>query len=106
MTLSAGNRVSELVTAPLWAVAMDLAPYHAGTSSGVMNTGLGLAAIVSPPLVGWLIDRTGSWHAVFALSTFFLLLGPIAAIWTRPDKPYLGEPSVEGPDGLGLPADA
>jgi MFS family permease len=86
---------SELVTAPLWAVAMDLAPNHAATSSGIMNTGLGIAASVSPPLVGWLVDATHSWQPVFALSICCLLLGPIAANWIRPDRPYLGEPLDE-----------
>ena len=82
---------SELVTAPLWAVSMDLAPNHAATSSSIMNTGLGVAAFVSPLIVGWLINQGGSWAPVFGLSIFFLLLGPIAAHWIRPDRPYLGE---------------
>jgi MFS family permease len=86
--------LSELVTAPLWAVAMDLAPNHAGTSSGVMNTGLGIAASVSPVLVGWLVDRYASWTPVFGLTMFFLVLGPLAAILIRPDRPYLGGPGA------------
>ncbi|WP_206952445.1 MFS transporter [Trinickia acidisoli] len=94
--LAAALFLSEFVTAPLWAVAMDLAPNHAATSSSIMNTGLGIAASVSPPLVGWLVDLTHSWHPVFALSIFFLVLGPIAAHWIRPDRPYLGEPESAG----------
>jgi MFS family permease len=83
--------LSELVTAPLWALSMDLAPYHAGTAGGVMNTGLGIAAAVSPPIVGWLLDAGASWHAVIGLSMFFLAMGPIAVALVRPDQPYLGE---------------
>jgi MFS family permease len=94
-SLAAALFLSELVTAPLWAVAMDLAPNHAATSSSIMNTGLGIAASVSPPLVGWLVDSTGSWTSVFALSMLFLVLGPIAARWMRPDKPYMGEPEAD-----------
>jgi sugar phosphate permease len=102
MSLAAALFMSELVTAPLWAVAMDLAPNHAATSSGIMNTGLGLAASVSPPLVGWMVDRSGSWQPVFALSMSFLVLGPIAARWIRPDRPYLGEPEeFETAEGVG-----
>ena len=88
--------LSELVTAPLWAVAMDLAPRHAATSSGIMNTGLAIAATVSAPIVGWVIDHTGSWQLVFAMSMTMLVLGPIAAWMIRPDRPYLGE--GPGPD--------
>ena len=61
-----------------------------------MNTGLGIAASVSPRLVGWMVDTTHSWRPVFALSMFFLVLGPIAAHWIRPDRPYLGEPETKG----------
>jgi MFS family permease len=91
LCLGAAFFLSELVTAPLWAVAMDLAPRHAATSSGIMNTGLAIAATVSAPTVGWIIDHTGSWQLVFALSMSMLVLGPIAAWLIRPDRPYLGE---------------
>jgi MFS family permease len=92
LSLAAALFFSEMVTAPLWAVAMDLAPNHAATSSSIMNTGLGIAASVSPPIVGWLVDTTHSWQPVFALTICCLLLGPIAANWIRPDRPYQGEP--------------
>jgi MFS family permease len=95
LSLAAALFLSELVTAPLWAVAMDLAPNHAATSSSIMNTGLGIAASVSPPLVGWLVDALHTWQPVFALSICFLVLGPIAAHWIRPDRPYLGEPLTD-----------
>jgi MFS family permease len=103
-SLAAALFLSELVTAPLWAVAMDLAPNHAATSSSIMNTGLGIAASVSPPLVGWLVDTTHSWQPVFALSMFFLVLGPIAAHWIRPDRPYLGEPDAKAEEAGGFAA--
>ncbi|MFT4064063.1 MFS transporter [Paraburkholderia sp.] len=108
LSLAAALFLSELVTAPPWAVAMDLAPNHSATSSSIMNTGLGIAASVSPPLVGWLVDSTHSWQPVFALSMFFLGLGPIAAHWIRPDRPYLGEPASEAtePGGFTASADA
>jgi MFS family permease len=93
--LGAAMFLSELVTAPLWAVAMDLAPRHSATSSGVMNTGLAIAATVSAPTVGWIVDNTGSWQAVFGLAIAMLLLGPILAWFIRPDRPYLGEGAAE-----------
>ncbi len=86
--------LSELVTAPLWAVAMDLAPRHAATSSGVMNTGLAIAATVSPPIVGWLVDTTGNWQSAIGLSMVILLLGPVAAMFIHADEPYVDEESV------------
>ena len=88
--------LSELVTAPLWAVAMDLAPRHPATSSGIMNTGLAVAAAISAPVVGWLVDHTGTWHVVFALSMGMLLLGPVLAWFIRPDRPYMGDDDADG----------
>ena len=38
---------SELIVAPIWAVPMDIAPRYAGTASGMMNFGFGLAGIIS-----------------------------------------------------------
>jgi MFS family permease len=96
--------LSELVTAPLWAVAMDLAPHHPATSSGIMNTGLATAGAVSAPIVGWLVDHTGSWTPVFMVSMLMLLLGPAIAWFIRPDKPYLGEPRRENPELSRAPA--
>ena len=89
--LSVALFLSELVTAPLWAVSMDLAPNHAGLSSAVMNTGLGIAASISPPIVGWLVDWSGTWQAAFGLSIAVMALGPVATFFIRPDRPYLGE---------------
>jgi hypothetical protein len=39
---------NEMTIGPMWAVPMDIAPKHAGTASGIMNTGSALAAIISP----------------------------------------------------------
>ncbi len=58
----------ELVVAPIWAVPMDIAPEHAGKASGMMNLGFGIAGIVSPAVVGAIIDATGSRTLPFAAS--------------------------------------
>jgi MFS family permease len=90
--LAAAMFFSEFVTGPIWAVSMDLAPRHAGTSAGIMNTGLAVAASVSPILIGWLLDLTGSWHAGFVALIVILLIGPVLTWFIRPDRPYMGEP--------------
>ena len=38
----------ELCNANLWAIPMDVAPQWSGTASGFMNTGFGIAGVVSP----------------------------------------------------------
>ncbi len=74
----------ELTNPVLWSIPMDIAPHHAGTAGGLMNTGFGIAGIVSPILFGLLIDVTGSWVASFALSAALLLVGGLAALLINP----------------------
>jgi MFS family permease len=76
---------AELVVAPIWSVPMDIAPRHAGTASGMMNFGFGLAGIISPVFFGALIDATGSWALPFVGSIVLLLIGALLALRLRPD---------------------
>ncbi len=76
----------ELVVAPIWAVPMDIAPEHAGKASGLMNLGFGLAGIVSPAVVGAMIDRTGSRTLPFAASVLLLLAGAALTLRIHPER--------------------
>jgi sugar phosphate permease len=77
----------ETTNSVLWSVPMDLAPDHAGTASGLMNTGFGAAGIVSPFVFGLLIDATGSWQVPFAVSAALLLVGALLALRLDPTRP-------------------
>jgi MFS family permease len=79
---------AELIVAPIWAVPMDIAPRYAGTASGMMNFGFGVAGLISPSSFGYLVDRTGSWVFPFIASIVLLLLGAVLASRLRPDKPF------------------
>ena len=79
---------SELVVAPIWAVPMDIAPRYAGTASGMMNFGFGIAGILSPLVFGALLDLTGSWAAPFCGSIALLLVGSGLSFFMRPDRPF------------------
>ena len=52
LCLSGAFFFAELIVAPIWAVPMDIAPQHAGTASGFMNFGFGLAGMISPVVFG------------------------------------------------------
>jgi MFS family permease len=84
----------ELVVAPIWSVPMDIAPRHAGTASGMMNFGFGLAGIVSPVVFGFLIDATGSWALPFVGSIALLLIGALLALRLRPDLGFEAETAL------------
>jgi MFS family permease len=88
VSLAAAFFFVELVVAPIWAVPMDIAPKYAGSASGMMNFGFGLAGIISPFVFGYLVDRTGSWTLPFAGSVGLLLLGAILAFFMHADRPF------------------
>jgi sugar phosphate permease len=84
--LSAAFFFAELIVAPIWAVPMDIAPRYAGSASGMMNFGFGLAGLVSPLSFGYLVDLTGSWVVPFVGSILLSLLGAVLAARLRPDR--------------------
>jgi MFS family permease len=88
---------AELIVGPIWSVPMDIAPRYAGSASGMMNFGFGLAGLVSPSSFGYLVDLTGSWVFPFIASMVLLLIGAGLAARLRPDEPF------EEPNGSRLP---
>jgi MFS family permease len=88
VSLSAACFFVELVVAPIWAVPMDIAPRYAGTASGMMNFGFGIAGILSPLVFGGLLDLTGTWTAPFCASIALLFVGAVLALWMKPSRPF------------------
>jgi MFS family permease len=86
--LSAGFFFSEMTIGPMWATPMDIAPSHCGTASGIMNTGSALAAIISPVVSGFIIDRTGNWQLPFLGSMVLMGVGVLLAYRMRPDRQF------------------
>src|SRR6202051_2824221 len=77
---------SEFTIGPMWAIPMDIAPKFAGSASGLMNTGSAFAAIVSPLIGGFIVDKTGSWDLPFIGSIALLLIGALMAFRMKPDE--------------------
>jgi MFS family permease len=86
--LSLGFFFAEFTIGPMWAIPMDIAPQFSGSASGLMNIGSPLAAIVSPVVFGYVIDKTGNWTLPFLGSISILLVGSIVAFWMRPEKGF------------------
>ena len=86
LCLSGAFFFSELTIGPMWAIPMDIAPKFAGSASGLMNTGSALAAIVSPLIGGYIIDKTGNWELPFVGSIGLMLVGSVMAFWMKPDQ--------------------
>ena len=96
LCLSGAFFFAELIVAPIWAVPMDIAPQYAGTASGFMNFGFGLAGMISPVVFGAIIDATGRWDLPFIASLGLLLLGAVLALRMRPGEPFLDVEPVDG----------
>jgi MFS family permease len=87
--LSAGFFFAELTIGPMWAIPMDIAPEYSGTASGMMNTGSALAAIISPVVSGFVIDRFDNWELPFIGSMVLMGVGVLLASRMKPDQKFV-----------------
>ena len=74
----------ELTNAVLWTLPLDIAGQYAGTAGGIMNTGFGVAGMVSPVVFGVLIERTGRYELPFFISAGLLLVGVLCSLRIDP----------------------
>lgn len=65
-----------------WSVTTDLSKTHAGTLSGVMNTGANVGGVISPSLTPWLADHWG-WTASLLVASGIALCGGL--MWMKVD---------------------
>ena len=92
--LSGAFFFSEFTIGPMWAIPMDIAPRFSGSASGLMNTGSALAAIISPLIGGYIIDKTGNWELPFLGSIVLLLFGAVLAFWMKPQEELVVPPHL------------
>jgi sugar phosphate permease len=91
--LSASFFFLELTNAVLWSLPLDIAGAYAGTAGGMMNTGFGVAGMVSPVAFGFLIQVTGSYQVPFAISALLLAVGVVGALFIDPTR-KLNDPAA------------
>ena len=88
---------AESTIGPMWATPMDIAPQISGTASGIMNCGSALAAILSPTVFGFIIDKTGSWQLPFIGTMGLLATGVVGAFFMHPERPFVAMPREDVP---------
>jgi MFS family permease len=86
MFLSASFFFLEITNPVLWTLPLDIAGKYAGTAGGMMNTGFGVAGMVSPVAFGFLIESTGSYDVPFTISACLLGVGIVAALFIDTSK--------------------
>jgi MFS family permease len=87
VSLAAAFFFLELTNSTIWAVPMDVAPDHAGAASGLVNTGFGIAGVISPLVFGIILDHNGGdWRGPFAVSVGILAVGAVCALFVDPRR--------------------
>lgn len=86
--LASGFFFAEMTIGPMWAIPMDIAPDFSGTASGMMNVGSASAAILSPVVAGFIIDRYGNWDMPFVGSVVLMAIGIVLAFGMHPEKKF------------------
>ena len=87
LLLAAAAGLAALGIGPAWAVCLEIGGRHAGVVSGAMNTFGNLGGSLSPIVVGWCLQRWGSWN--MSLTTVAVCYLLAAACWLAidPEKP-------------------
>jgi ACS family D-galactonate transporter-like MFS transporter len=85
----------ELTNAVLWTLPLDIAGEFAGTAGGMMNTGFGVAGMISPVVFGVLIERTGRYELPLFISAARLLAGALCSLRIDPTLTVQTVPSAD-----------
>jgi len=54
---------------------------------GMMNLGFGIAGVLSPAVVGFLVEYSGSWQVPFVTSVVLLFIGVLLSLRIDPTVP-------------------
>jgi ACS family glucarate transporter-like MFS transporter len=85
LLLSLGAGFLYFTVGAFWASTIDLTSRHAGTLSGVMNTGANIGGTISPTLTPWLAEQYG-WQASLGFTAFVAVLGGMLWLLIRPEE--------------------
>jgi len=83
LLLALAGGAAALGVAPAWAVSLEIAGIHAGVVSGAMNMCGNLGGTLSPLVIGFSLERWGSWEAPLVSVAVLYLVA--AACWLAID---------------------
>lgn len=84
-SLSVGAGCLYFTVGAYWASTTDLSKPHAGTLSGLMNTGANVGGAISPALTPWIAAQWG-WPAALATAGVIALIGASLWLWIKPGE--------------------
>jgi len=83
LLLSLGAGFLYFTVGAFWASTIDFSPRHAGTLSGIMNTGANIGGTISPTLTPWLAEQFG-WNASLGFAALVAALGGMLWLLIKP----------------------
>lgn len=91
--LSLGAGFLYFTVGAYWSCTSDLSPAHAGTLSGLMNTGANLGGSLSPVATPWLAEQVG-WAAALGVAALVAFIGGLMWVNIRPGSGLRSECKV------------
>jgi MFS transporter, ACS family, glucarate transporter len=85
---------ADLALGACWAAPIDIAPDHAGVMTAFMNTVGNFGGMVAPLVVGFAVQRWGSWSFAFYVTALVYAFGAIAWLVIDPARPIAVENRV------------
>jgi ACS family glucarate transporter-like MFS transporter len=83
LLLSLGAGFLYFTVGAFWSSTIDIARRHAGTLSGIMNTGANLGGTISPTLTPWLAEQFG-WNFAVGFAAAVAAVGGVLWLLIRP----------------------
>jgi MFS family permease len=77
---------ADLGLAAAWAVCLDVGRRHAGVVTGAMNTFGNLGGMLAPLVVGYVVQRFGSWTVAFQVSAAIYAMGGLLWLIIDPTR--------------------
>lgn len=93
LLLSLGAGFLYLTVGAYWTCTVDLSKTHAGTLSGLMNTGANIGGSLSPTLTPWLAEQIG-WSTALSVAAGVALIGGSLWLRIRPEEGLAPLPAV------------
>jgi len=88
--LAAALASADLALGACWAAPLDIARDHAGVVTACMNTVGNLGGMVAPLVVGYAVERLGSWSLAFDVTALVYAFGAAAWLAVDPARPIAG----------------
>jgi ACS family glucarate transporter-like MFS transporter len=85
--IALGGASSNFLLGAAWGTCQDIGGRRSGSVSAAMNTSGQVGAILSPILVGFVLQRFSNWTAPLYLAGVLFLLGALCWLWVDPTKP-------------------